>query len=214
MRRSQRAREIADRLADAYPDAACELDFESPWQLLVATVLSAQSTDVRVNRLTPDFFRRWPGPEALAVAPVEDIEEVIRPAGFFRTKARALKEAARLLLADHAGVVPRTIEEMIRLPGVGRKTAKVVLGEAYGLAAGIAVDTHVKRLASRFGLTNNTDPERVATDLEGLIPRGEWVQFSQRVIHHGRRVCSARRPDCVRCVLLGVCAQRGITTLP
>jgi len=212
VRRSQRAREIADRLAGAYPDVTCELDFADPWQLLVATVLSAQCTDAQVNRLTPELFRRWPGPEALAAAPIEDIEEVIRPAGCFRTKAKALKESARLLLADHAGVVPRQLEELVQLPGVGRKTAKVVLGEAYGIAAGIAVDTHVKRLAGRFGLSANSDPERVASDLEGLIPRGEWVQFSQRVIHHGRRVCSARRPDCDRCVLLGVCAQRGIKT--
>ena len=210
MRRSRRVREIADRLAEAYPDAACELVFSDPWYLLVARVLSAQCTDVRVNQVTPELFSRWPTPRALAAASIEDIETVIRATGFFRTKARALREGARMLLADHAGVVPRDLDELIRLPGVGRKTAKVVLGEAYGIAAGIAVDTHVKRLAFRFGLTDNTDAERVAVDLEGLLPRDEWVRFSQRVIHHGRRVCSARRPACDGCALVGVCVQRGI----
>ncbi len=212
MQRDRLARELANRLAEAYPDPACGLDFSDPWQLLVATVLSAQCTDVRVNQLTPELFRRWPTPQALATAAVEDIEAVIRPAGFFRNKARALRDGARLLLADHAGIVPRDLDELIRLPGVGRKTAKVVLGEGYGIAAGIAVDTHVKRLAWRFGLSDNSDPEKVAADLEELLPRDEWVQFSQRVIHHGRRVCGARRPDCDGCSLVGVCAQRGIGT--
>ncbi len=210
MQRDRLAREIADRLADAYADAECELTYADPWQLLVATVLSAQCTDERVNQLTPELFRRWPTPQALAAAPIERIEEVIRPAGFFRTKAKALRDGARMLLADHAGVVPRDLDELIRMPGVGRKTAKVVLGEGFGIAAGIAVDTHVKRLAFRFGLSDNSDPERVAKDLEKLLPREEWVRFSQRVIHHGRRVCNARRPACDGCVLIGLCAQRGV----
>jgi endonuclease-3 len=210
MRPRQRAEAVLGELANLYPVAVCELDYQTPWQLLVATVLSAQCTDERVNTTTPELFRRWPDPEAMAGAPRDELEEVIRPTGFFRNKARNLQKTAQSILADHGGDVPREFDELIALPGVGRKTAKVVLGEAFGIAAGIAVDTHVKRLAHRIGLSSNTDPDRIATDLEDLVPRREWVDFSKRMILHGRRVCSARRPDCDECPLAPVCARLGV----
>ncbi len=206
----RRAREVARLLALEYPEAACELDFRSPWELLVATILSAQCTDERVNQVTPELFRRWPGPVELAAAPLEEIEEVIRPTGFFRNKARAIQGAARAIVADHGGEVPRDVEAMVKLPGVGRKTANVVLGEAYGIPAGIAVDTHVKRLSRRLGLTGHEDPQRIEDDLEGLVPRDEWIPFSMRLILHGRRVCTARSPACERCSLASVCPRVGV----
>jgi endonuclease-3 len=210
VRRTQLAEVVLGELAALYPDAVCELDFQTPWQLLVATVLSAQCTDERVNKTTPELFRRWPDPVALAGADLDELEEVIRPTGFFRNKAANLQQTARILLADHDGEVPRDLDELVELPGVGRKTAKVVLGEAFGIAAGIAVDTHVKRLSSRIGLSTHTDPDRIAADLEELVPRQEWVDFSKRLILHGRRVCSARRPDCEGCALATVCARAGV----
>ena len=209
MDRVRRAHEIARLLRQEYPGAACELRFGNPWELLVATILSAQCTDERVNQVTPELFRRWPGPAELAAAPLEEIEEVIRPTGFFRNKARAIQGAARVLVAEHGGEVPRELEAMVRLPGVGRKTANVVLGEAYGIPAGIAVDTHVKRLSRRLGLTEHTEPERIEEDLEALIPREEWIPFSMRLILHGRRVCRARRPACDRCRLAPLCPEAG-----
>ncbi len=196
---------IADLLDEAYPDARCELDFETPWQLLAATILSAQCTDVRVNQVTPELFRRWPDAEAMANAELEEIEAVVRSTGFFRNKARALRNGARMLVADHDAVPPRSLDEMVRLPGVGRKTAKVVLGEAFGIPAGIAVDTHVNRVARRLELTGETDPDRIAADLEALVPRDRWIGFSLRVVLHGRRVCHARKPRCGTCPLSGVC---------
>jgi endonuclease-3 len=206
--RKERAAEIAQRLDRFYPDAKCELDFETPWQLLVATVLSAQCTDVRVNLVTPELFRRWPTVEAMAHADLGDVEEVIRSTGFFRNKAKALRDGARKIVVDYGAELPRDLEEMVSLPGVGLKTAKVVLGEAFGIAAGIAVDTHVKRLARRFGLTDEAEPDRISADLEGLVPSDQWVGFSLRVVLHGRRVCSARNPQCDDCVLMGICCQR------
>ena len=210
MRRAQRALLIADRLDREYPDARCELDFKSPWQLLVATVLSAQCTDRRVNEVTPELFRRWPDVSRLASADPAELESVIRPTGFFRNKAKSLINAARCIVADHLGEVPKTLEDLVQLPGVGRKTAKVVLGEGFGIAAGVTVDTHVKRLAGRFGLSERTNAEKVAEDLEQLLPKERWIGFSQRVIHHGRRVCHARSPSCDGCALLGVCLRRGV----
>jgi endonuclease-3 len=201
---------VAELLTAVYPEAECELGYETPWQLLVATVLSAQCTDQRVNQVTPALFDRWPGPEELAGAERAEIESVIRPTGFFRNKARNLKEAARSIVADHGGRVPRDLAALVALPGVGRKTAKVVLGEAFGIAAGIAVDTHVKRLAGRIGLTGEVDPDRVADDLEAVVPRDRWVGFSMRLILHGRRVCTARRPRCDSCALATVCARTGV----
>lgn len=208
MDRRERAAEIAGCLDAFYPDARCELDFKTPWQLLVATVLSAQCTDVRVNLVTPEVFRRWPTPEAMAQADLGEIEETIHSTGFFRNKARALREGARMLVADFGGDLPRSLDEMVTLPGVGRKTAKVVLGEAFNIPAGIAVDTHVKRLAQRFGLSDATNPDRIGADLEALLPSKRWVGFSLRVVLHGRRVCTARKPQCEDCALEGVCLQR------
>ena len=210
MRRRQRAELISQELTKLYPDAVCELEYRTPWQLLVATVLSAQCTDHRVNQVTPEFFRRWPDPSSLAAAHRERVEEIIRPTGFFRHKARNLQQTARLVMADHGGQVPRDVDSLVALPGVGRKTAKVVLGEAFGMAVGIAVDTHVRRLSNRMGLSAQTDPERIAADLEDLLPREEWVDFSKRLILHGRRVCSARSPDCSGCSLAAVCARVGV----
>lgn len=197
-------------LAEIYPEAVCELDYRSPWELLVATVLSAQSTDVRVNSVTPQLFGTWPGPTELAGADLEALEKVIRPVGFFRTKARNLQAAARQLLACHGGEVPADLEALIALPGVGRKTATVVLGEAFGIPAGITVDTHVRRLSRRLGLADHRDPEKVATRLETLLPRDDWIEFSLRLILLGRRVCSARSPDCDSCRLAVICPKVGV----
>jgi endonuclease-3 len=210
MRRSERAAAVVQLLADEYPDARCELDFRTPWQLLVATVLSAQCTDQRVNQVTPEFFSRWPTPSALAAAARDEVEQVIRPTGFFRNKSDALQRAAGTLVTDHGGTVPANLEQLVRLPGVGRKTAKVVLGEAFGVAAGVTVDTHVRRVARRLGLTRQDDPEKIADDLEKVIPQLEWIRFSMRMILHGRRVCAARKPRCESCVLDAVCQKVGV----
>lgn len=205
-----RVRRLLELLRRTYPEAICELEYRSPWQLLVATVLSAQSTDVRVNQVTPELFGRWPGPAELAATEPAELEQVIRPIGFFRSKARNLRESAGRLLRDHGGEVPCELESLVALPGVGRKTAKVVLGEAFGVAAGIVVDTHVHRLARRLGLAEHRDPERVATILEQLVPVSEWIGFSHRLILHGRRVCRARRPRCEACPLAEICPRVGL----
>ena len=210
MERNQRAPAIAERLAGEYPDARCELDHRSPWELLVATMLSAQCTDVRVNRVTPDFFARWPQAADLAAAAQEDVEAVIRSTGMYRQKAASLRATARIIAGEHGGVVPDDIDALVALPGVGRKTAKVVLGEGFGMAAGVTVDTHVRRLAQRLGLTDLEDAEKIATELEKLLPRDEWIAFSTRTILHGRRVCSARSPRCGECVLEEVCPRIGV----
>ncbi len=205
-----RAELVVELLAAAYPEAVCELDYRTPWELLVATVLSAQCTDQRVNLVTPGVFSRWPGPAELAESAQEELETVIRSTGFHRTKAKNLKAAATRVALEHRGEVPADLETLIGLPGVGRKTAKVVLGEAFGVAAGIAVDTHVRRLANRLGLSAAGDPERVAADLETAVPRDEWVDLSKRLVLHGRRVCNARRPACEDCVLGSVCDRVGV----
>jgi endonuclease III len=210
MKKAERAAAVVELLAEAYPDAECELDYRSPWELLVATVLSAQCTDERVNQVTPELFRRWPTPERLAAADLGELEEVVRPTGFFRNKARAIQHAARQLVADHGGSVPTDLEALVALPGVGRKTAKVVLGEAFGIAAGITVDTHVRRLAGRIGLARSTDPETIAGELERLVPQPEWITFSMRMILHGRRVCFARKPGCGVCTLEPACRKVGL----
>ncbi len=205
-----RAERVVELLAAAYPEAVCELDYRTPWELLVATVLSAQCTDQRVNQVTPAIFERWPGPAELAAATQEELESVIRSTGLHRSKAGNLRRTASLIATEHRGEVPADLETLIGLPGVGRKTAKVVLGEAFGVAAGIAVDTHVRRLANRLGLSSAGDPERVAADLEAAVPRPEWVDLSKRLILHGRRVCTARRPACSNCVLGPVCDRIGV----
>ena len=176
----------------------------------MATVLSAQSTDVRVNQVTPELFARWPGPSDLARAPLQEIEEMIRSIGMYRQKSASLRATAEIVASEHGGEVPAEIDELMGLPGVGRKTAKVVLGEAFGIAAGVTVDTHVRRLARRLGLTKLEDPEKIATELEQLLARDEWITFSTRLILHGRRVCTARSPRCDHCVLSEVCPRVGV----
>lgn len=205
-----RAELVVEGLVTAYPEAVCELEYRTPWELLVATVLSAQCTDQRVNQVTPAIFSRWPGPAELAEATQEELETVIRSIGLHRSKAKNLRGAARRVALEHRGEVPADLETLIGLPGVGRKTAKVVLGEAFGVAAGIAVDTHVRRLANRLGLSSAGDPERVAADLEAAVPQDEWVDLSKRLVLHGRRVCSARHAACGDCVLDSVCDRIGV----
>ncbi|MEP6590233.1 MAG: endonuclease III [Gemmatimonadota bacterium] len=209
--RRQRALEILDRLKGEYPDAHCELHFSSPFELLVATILSAQCTDVRVNLVTPELFRRWPDAFALAAARPEAVEEVIRSTGFFRNKTKNLLGMARALVADHGGAVPRSMAELHALPGVGRKTANVVLGNAYDLQEGVTVDTHVLRLSRLLALSRESGPERVETDLMRLIPRPDWAVVSHLLIWHGRRVCIANRPKCGSCVLAELCPGRRMT---
>jgi endonuclease-3 len=206
--RKARSRKILTRLKRAYPDAHCELHHHSAYQLLVATILSAQCTDARVNMVTPELFRRWPDAHALAVAKQGDLEDVIRSTGFFRNKARSLLGMAQAVVADHDGTIPRTMDELRKLPGVGRKTANVVLGNAYGLNEGITVDTHVLRLAKLLGLTRETNAEKVEADLMELIPRKDWTLVSHLLIWHGRRVCIANRPKCGECTLNSLCPSR------
>ena len=200
-----RAPEILTRLRAAYPDARCALDHQSAFELLCATILSAQCTDARVNLVTPALFAAYPTPAALARASQADVEEIIKSTGFFRNKARSLIGMAQALVADHGGEVPRTMEELRVLPGVGRKTANVILGNAYGINEGITVDTHVARLARLLGLTRQADPAKIEQDLMPLFPRDHWGLLSHLLIFHGRQVCIARRPRCGECVLSDLC---------
>ena len=212
--RTARAVAIAHRLARAYPAARCSLDFTSPFQLLVATILSAQCTDKRVNAVSGNLFRRWPAPADMAAARPTDLERVIRSTGFFRAKSKSILGCCRGLVERHGGEVPATLEDLVRLPGVGRKTANVVLGSAFGLATGVVVDTHVGRIARRLGLTRQTDAVKAERDLMAVLPRDEWIAFSHRVIEHGRAVCTARRPRCAGCVLADLCPQVGVKSAP
>ena len=191
------------RLKEAY-EARCELDFENPWQLLVATILSAQSTDKTVNSVTPRLFARWPGPSELAAADPAEIEALIKPTGFFREKTRSIRGAAAAVAERHEGQVPPRMEDMVQLPGVGRKTANVVLGVAFGIP-GFAVDTHVTRLCGRLGLTDSSDPVKIEKDVCEVVPPEEWTGLSLRLILHGRRICDARRPLCDACLLNDYC---------
>ncbi len=202
------ARTILKRLRGAYPEAKCALHHANAYQLTVATILSAQCTDGMVNRVTPELFRRYPAPEALAAAEPAEIEALIHSTGFFRNKAKNIQGMARRLVAEFRGAVPRTMAELLTLPGVARKTANVVLGVAYGVAEGVCVDTHVKRLAARLGLTAEREPEKVERDLMALLPRKDWIEISHLLIWHGRRVCAARRPACDRCLLNDRCPSR------
>ncbi|HEY4188202.1 MAG TPA: endonuclease III [Polyangia bacterium] len=204
-----RVQSILDGLEDLYPEVDCELDRDTPFQLLCATILSAQCTDERVNRVTPALFRRFPDATAMAEAELPELEELIRTTGFFRQKAKNLKATARALRADHAGEIPRTLAALILFPGVARKTASVVLGTAFGLAEGIVVDTHVQRLAMRLGLTRATDVKKIEEDLMRVIPHERWIRFSHQIIWHGRRVCFARKPDCASCSLAPFCPSAG-----
>lgn len=202
--RRRRAAEIERILAETYPTAHCALDFREPFELLVAVVLSAQTTDGKVNEVTPVLFARFPDAAALASAPQDEVEAIVHPLGFFRTKARAVRELSASLLETHGGRVPGTMEELVRLRGVGRKTANVVLGECFGVP-GVTVDTHVRRLSGRMGLTASEDPERIEQDIMALLPRATWTAFSHRMIWHGRRVCVARGPKCAACPVLARC---------
>jgi endonuclease-3 len=205
--KKQRALEILARLKLLYPDAVCSLDYETPVQLLVATILSAQCTDERVNKVTPELFRRYPDAASLAAADPEEIVNLVRSTGFYRNKAKNIQAACRMIMTDFGGEVPRTMAEMIRLPGAARKTANVVLAHAYGINAGVTVDTHVKRLCGRLGLTKHTDPIQVERDLIKLLPQPDWENWSIRLIYHGRAVCDARKPACDRCKLSDLCSS-------
>jgi endonuclease-3 len=206
------ARRVCAALKKAYPAATCALTHVNPYQLLVATILSAQCTDARVNMVTPELFRRFPDAASLARALPGDLESLIRSTGFFRAKARSLLAMANQVVSDHHGEVPRTLDELTALAGVGRKTANVVLGTAFGIATGIVVDTHVRRLAKRLGLASKTAPEQIERELMEIVPRSQWVDLSHRLIHHGRRVCVARRPRCDDCSLSSICPKVGVSS--
>lgn len=208
MNATERALQIFSRLREKYPVTPAALHWQNAWQLLVATVLAAQCTDARVNLVTPVLFERWPDPAALATADVAELEGVIRSTGFFHNKARNLIGAAQRIVAEFGGEPPRTMAEMVTLPGVARKTANIVLSNAYGVHEGLAVDTHVKRLAYRLGLTDSEDPARIEQDLMPLFPRDQWGEVNHLLVYHGRDTCQARKPDCPNCVLADICPKR------
>jgi endonuclease-3 len=201
----ERVAEILARLHAEYPDARCSLDHDDAFQLLAATILSAQCTDERVNEVTPELFARWPNPGDLAGARPEEVEEVIRPTGFFRNKTRSLLGMAEAVAERHDGDVPADMDALTDLPGVGRKTANVVMGNAFGVASGVVVDTHVKRLSGLLRLSRETTPEKIEADLAKIVPRDEWIDLPHLFIYHGREVCIARRPRCEACVLADLC---------
>jgi len=200
-----RIRRILDGLGRAYPGATCALHHRNAWELLVATILSAQCTDARVNMVTPALFKAFPTPKAMAAASLPQIEDLIRTTGFFRAKAKNIKACCAGLIEKHGGEVPRTMEELYALAGVGRKTANVVLGHALDINVGVVVDTHVQRLSNRLGLTKQRDPVKIEQDLMKVIPKDRWIQFSHEIIHHGRQICVARKPRCADCSLEREC---------
>ncbi len=201
----ERVAAILDILARTYPGVVCALNHKNAWELTVATILSAQCTDVRVNLVTPKLFKAFPTPKAMAAASLPELEELIRTTGFFRNKAKSIQGAARLVTEEFGGKVPQTMEEILSLPGVARKTGNVVLGSWYGIAEGVVVDTHVMRLSRRLELTRETAPEKVERDLMKVIPQDRWIAFSHELIHHGRQICVARKPRCVDCTLEKIC---------
>ena len=201
----ERLPEIVRLLREAHPDAKCALDYENPLQLLVATILSAQCTDERVNKVTPALFARFPTAQALAEADREELEQIIHSTGFYRNKAKNVQEACRRIVAEYGGEVPANMVELLTLAGVARKTANVVLGNCYGVADGVVVDTHVKRLSERLKLSAQTDPEKIERDLMALAPREEWIDLSHLLIFHGRRFCDARKPKCAICTISRLC---------
>jgi endonuclease-3 len=209
--RARRVQRILQHLFKLYPKANCELVHGDAWQLLVATILSAQCTDKRVNMVTPGLFAKYPAVEDFAHASQQELGEDIRSTGFYNNKAKSIIGAANKILKDFGGEVPRTIEEMLSLPGAARKTANVVLGTAFGIASGVVVDTHVQRIAQRLGLTKETDPGKIEKDLMRIIPRDRWILFSHQVIHHGRRVCAARNPRCAECPIEPDCYAKDKT---
>ena len=202
---AERANKILDILEQAHPEATCALHYKNPYELVMATILSAQCTDERVNMVTPTLFARYPTPKALAAARAEDVEEIIRSTGFYRAKTKSLLGNARALVADHGGEVPRSMAEMVELPGVGRKTASVVLGHVYDIAEGIAVDTHVLRVSNRLGIARGDDPIEVERQLMAIIPKERWTRTTDLLIFHGRKICNARRPLCGQCPVFALC---------
>ncbi len=202
---------ILKALDEAYPEVECALTHNSPWELLVATILSAQCTDVRVNMVTPELFRRFPTPAAMAKATLPQLEALIRTTGFFRNKAKSIQGAARKIIADFNGQVPQTLAELITIPGAARKTANVVLGVCFGKAEGVVVDTHVLRISRRLGLAKAETPEKVEQELVQILPKNHWIAFSHQIIHHGRQVCDARKPKCDRCNLEQLCHSKDKT---
>ena len=201
----ERVAAILAELRKAYPDVICALTHKNAWELTVATILSAQCTDVRVNLVTPALFKSFPTAKAMMGASLPELEELVRTTGFFRNKAKSIKGAARVVVEEFGGKVPETMEEMLRLPGVARKTANVVLGSWYGIASGVVVDTHVLRISRRLELTHNATPEKVEADLKKILPQDRWVAFSHELIHHGRQICVARKPKCADCALEKIC---------
>lgn len=210
--RKARAIEVHSRLGNVYPDARVELDFRNPFELLIATILAAQSTDVRVNIVTKSLFRKYPDAHAFANADQVEMETAVKQTGFFRNKAKAVIACSKAIVERHGGEVPRTMEALVELPGVGRKTANVVLGNAMNIEAGIIVDTHVTRLSGRLAFTKHADPVDIEQDLMKIVPRGEWTKFANHLILHGRRVCIARKPDCPNCVLNDICPSAILPT--
>jgi endonuclease III len=204
------ADKVIKHLAADYPEVTCALENETPFQLLVATILSAQCTDARVNMVTPGLFARWPSAAEMAVAPIKALEKAVQSTGFYRNKAKNIKACSQMLVERHDGEVPREMEPLVALAGVGRKTANVVLGTAYGLASGVVVDTHVARITRRLGLTKHTDATKIEQDLMRLVPRKEWVDFAHRLIHHGRQICAARKPKCEACSMNKFCPKIGV----
>jgi endonuclease III len=211
--KKQRTLEVMIRLKRLYPDATCSLTYETPVQLLVATILSAQCTDERVNKVTPALFERFPDAESLAAAPPDEVVELVRSTGFYRNKARNIQGSCHKIVTEFQGQVPNQMEQLLTLPGVARKTANVVLAHAYGINAGVTVDTHVKRLSYRLGITKETDPVKVERDLMKLLPQVDWENWSIRLIYHGRATCMARNPACDRCELADLCTSAGNVTV-
>ncbi len=207
----KRVAAVLDTLQKTYPNATCALHHKSAWQLTVATILSAQCTDVRVNLVTPALFKAFPTPKAMAAATLPELEDLIRTTGFFRNKAKSLQGAGRVITEEFHGNVPHTMPELLRIPGVARKTANVVLGTWFKIADGVVVDTHVLRIARRLQLTRETTPEKVERDLMRLIPQSQWIDFTHRIIAHGRQVCIARKPRCADCQLEPLCNSRDKT---
>jgi endonuclease-3 len=207
----KRVAAILAKLDQAYPEATCELKHDNPFQLLISTILSAQTTDVRVNQVTQTLYKKYPGPEAFAHANPSELEQEIRPTGFFRNKTKSIMGASKGILEKFNGQVPRTMEEILTLPGVARKTGNVVLGTAYGIASGVVVDTHVIRLSRRLDLTKHEEPKKIELDLMRVIPKDRWIKFSHQLIWHGRRVCIARKPRCIDCNLESICYSKDKT---
>jgi endonuclease III len=207
----KRVGKILDKLDEAYPAATCALTHDNPFQLLISTILSAQCTDERVNQVTTTLFPKYPTPEAFAYATPSVLEQDIRPTGFFRNKTKSIMGASKMIVEDFGGIVPKTMDQLLTLPGVARKTANVVLGCAYGIASGVVVDTHVQRLSHRLDLSTNEDPKKIELDLMKIIPQDKWILFSHQLIWHGRRICQARKPRCIGCTLEQICYSKDKT---